>query len=254
MRKLFFYSHDNKSGGVKALCKELGAIRVRHENSRFRGRPEKTVINWGASELPAEVGKCRIINTPKAVALCSNKRSFFDHVKKHCNIPEFTDDRDTAKKWAADKNTIVFCRTLLRGSGGRGIIQAELPEEVVDASLYTKYIPKREEYRVHVANGEPFLIQRKALREGVSREAADWRVRNLHGGFIFARNEGHIPHDEVITQAVKAFNAVDGLTFGSVDVIFNEHRDEAYVLEINTASGLSGSTVEDYTKMLSKVV
>ena len=58
----------------------------------------------------------------------------------------------------------------------------------------------------------------------------------------------------VITEATKAFNQIEGLTFGSVDVIYNEHRDKAYVLEVNTASGLSGETVDDYVKMFGRLM
>jgi glutathione synthase/RimK-type ligase-like ATP-grasp enzyme len=39
-----------------------------------------------------------------------------------------------------------------------------------------------------------------------------------------------------------------GLDFGGVDVIWNERRQMAYVLEVNTACGLEGQTVNDYAE------
>ena len=45
-----------------------------------------------------------------------------------------------------------------------------------------------------------------------------------------------------------------GLDFGAVDVIWNEHESKAYVLEINTAPGLEGSTVEDYKEFFNRAV
>ncbi|MNY63636.1 hypothetical protein D3C86_2006230 [compost metagenome] len=44
-----------------------------------------------------------------------------------------------------------------------------------------------------------------------------------------------------------AVNAI-GLTFGAVDVIWNEYRHQAYVLEVNTAPGLTGTTLEKYAE------
>jgi D-alanine-D-alanine ligase-like ATP-grasp enzyme len=38
------------------------------------------------------------------------------------------------------------------------------------------------------------------------------------------------------------------LDFGAVDVIWNEKQQRAYVLEVNTAPGLEGQTVDDYAR------
>ena len=70
----------------------------------------------------------------------------------------------------------------------------------------------------------------------------------MNNGFIFARNEIQIPED-VTVQATKAFE-ITGLDFGAVDVIYNERQSAAYVLEINTAPGLEGTTDTDYAQML----
>lgn len=247
MKKVFIYSHNHRSESAKALASELGASRIRHEGSRFKGKPSKTVINWGASEVPEEVGKCNILNPPEVVALCSNKLSFFQEVDGQCRTPLWTDDSEVALTWL-EGNGRVFARTKTRGSGGDGIVEVEDADQMVRAKLYTKYQPKREEYRVHIMAGKVFLVQRKALSSSFPTEAVNWHIRNYGGGFIFTRNEDHTPNPDVIEQALAAFNAIKGLTFGSVDVIFNEYYNQAYVLEINTASGLQGGTVDDYCK------
>jgi D-alanine-D-alanine ligase-like ATP-grasp enzyme len=70
-------------------------------------------------------------------------------------------------------------------------------------------------------------------------------VRNLANGFVFQRNGIEVP--EVVRQVARdTLLAVEGLTFGAVDVIFNERANRAYALEINTAPGLEGTTVDDY--------
>jgi len=42
------------------------------------------------------------------------------------------------------------------------------------------------------------------------------------------------------------------LDFGAVDVVFNSKEKLAYVLEINTAPGLTGSTLDGYVERLRK--
>jgi hypothetical protein len=254
MNNLFIYSSNSNSEGSKALARELGAKRIKHEGSTFRGNPTKTVINWGASSLPEEILKCNVLNTPKAVNTCSDKVAFFNTINGKCQHPEYTTDRAVATQWVED-GKIAFCRTLTRASAGRGIEEAQGPNEIVNAPLYTKYVPKKDEYRVHMVNDEAFLTQRKARRRDIPDDAVNYHVRNHENGFIFARNEtDHVVPDDVYTQAKLAFDAIEGLTFGSVDIIYNKHRGKAYVLEINTASGLAGSTVNDYKTMFEGVL
>jgi len=113
--------------------------------------------------------------------------------------------------------------------------------------LLCLYIPKRREFRLHCTKAKVFSIQEKKAQLGY--QDADFQIRNVANGFIFARqNLGEIPED-VGTQALKAIKMV-GLDFGAVDVIWNERRKEAFVLEVNTAPGLEGQTVLDYTAMI----
>jgi D-alanine-D-alanine ligase-like ATP-grasp enzyme len=69
-------------------------------------------------------------------------------------------------------------------------------------------------------------------------------VRNHENGFIYARQE-IAPPKKVIDEAVKAVSAL-GLNFGGVDVIYNEKKDAAYVLESNSSIGLEpeGTTLK----------
>jgi len=117
-------------------------------------------------------------------------------------------------------------------------------DELVRAPLYVRYVPKQDEYRVHVAFGRVIAVQRKARRTDV--ENPNWQIRNHANGFVFAR-EGVQAPIAVIDQAVAAVAAM-GLDFGGVDVIWNDRRRAAYVLEINTACGLEGQTVNDYAE------
>ena len=160
-----------------------------------------------------------------------------------CSIPSFTTSREEACKWVEEGVTVV-CRTILNGHSGAGIVLADKKEDVVKAPLYTKYVPKKDEYRVHVMNGKMIHKQRKARKMEVKDEDVNWKIRNLDGGFIFQIENFEIPED-CVTQSIAAVEAL-GLDFGAVDVIWNNKEKKAYVLEVNTAPGVSGTSPDKY--------
>lgn len=254
---MFIYPYNAASGSVKNLKGAMGDDLkiIRRDNSKFKGDENKIVVNWGCSQLPEEVMKATIINTPEAVSVASNKQLFFERVQGQVNIPPFTADKDEAFKWV-EAGKMVVAREKLNGHSGDGIVilenVANFDEYQHDkAKIYVQYIPKQDEYRIHVVGGDVTDMQRKAKRADVPRELANFRVRNLANGFVFVR-EGVEPPEQVIEQAKLAVEHC-GLDFGAVDVIWNEHRKTAYVLEINTAPGLEGTSVETYSESLRKL-
>ena len=230
---MFLYSHNENSEGAKELARALGGKRIRHEGSTFKGSTKKVVINWGSSTVPDEVNKCRVLNPTEAVQRVSNKLRYFEAIRgTDVRVPEWTTDRDVAVGWVAD-NRVVVARTVLNGHSGNGI-------------------QFMEQYRIHFVGENLIDIQRKALRSDVERDNANWRVRNLANGFVFVRNDVTPPAD-VIEQAQRAARH-SGLDFGAIDLIYNEREDQAYVLEINTAPGLQGTTITNYATALTEYV
>lgn len=253
------YSWNSKSEGAKQLALALGIKRLKEEGSTFKGREGKTVINWGRSTFDnPEAQKCRIVNSPEAVARASDKLLFYKTLEGKLNpdvLVPWSTDLERALEWVRE-GELVFARTKLKGSGGEGIVimQKDDPDSFVKAPLYTKYVKKSDEYRIHVAGGEVFLKQRKGLRktddEGnpIDPAKADWKIRNLANGFIFARDNVDPPAS--VCAAAVAVHAHLGLDFYAADVIYNAKSDRAYVLEVNTAPGLNGSTVSDYAEAI----
>lgn len=256
---MFLYSHNESSEGGKALAQELKAKRIKHEGSAFVGGPSKVVINWGSRALPPEVKKSRVINTEEALNNNANKLFFFravSNAKDAPRIPKWTTNPEEAKAWVKEKKTVV-ARKVLNGSSGEGIhfMSFEDKNSFTDAPLYTEYVKKKDEYRVHFVAGQIIDYQRKALRTGTKPEKVNWRIRNLDGGFVFVRNnpdgtQVKLPKD-VEVQAQKAI-AICGLDFGAIDLIYNEKECHAYVLEVNTAPGLQGETVISYANAIKK--
>lgn len=230
-------SYKAGSRSATALAAALGARVLRTTGSTFRPRAADLIVNWGGS-APIE-GPARVLNSPAAVAVASNKRSSFEAFRAAgVSIPDFW----TARADVPDDAFPCVCRTILSGHSGAGIVVAETREQLVDAPLYVRYVPKQDEYRVHVFQGRVIAVQRKARRLDV--ENPNWRIRNHANGFVFAR-DGVVAPELVVNSAISAVSAL-GLDFGGVDVIWNDRRGAAYVLECNTACGLEGATVDDY--------
>lgn len=144
----------------------------------------------------------------------------------------------------------LFARTLINSTNGRGIIEFEQSTaEYPRAPLYTEYIPKKAEYRYHVFNGQVIDVQQKKKKRGFESER-DTRIRNVHNGYIYAR-DGITPPAGAAELAVRAVQAV-GYQYGAVDIIYNELRNECFVLEVNSRPGLMGTTLEKYVSAIGR--
>ena len=247
---LYIYAYKNSSEGARSLRDATGAKLIRHHGSRYK-RGGNLVLNWGASSIQnEEVLHSDFLNLPGVVSRVSNKLSFFRAYgavegDKGFSAPEYSESREDVLSWL--HGGAVCCRTVLNGHSGEGLVLATTEEEVVDAPLYTKYVPKTYEFRVHVFDGKVIDVQRKARRKDVPDDQVNWQIRNHQNGFIYAR-EGFEAPQNVLDQSVTAVNFY-GLDFGAVDVIYGVNHG-AYVIEINTAPGITGTTVLKYAEAI----
>jgi len=249
---LFLYSGNERSAGAAKLARELDIRRIKHQNSRLIPSDTTAIINWGSHIFPEwrnNITQNLILNKPYRVATTSNKLSFFQLMDGTGLCPEYTTDVLEATEWIEQGNYIVVCRTLLNASGGRGIVLATNLGELVAAPLYVKYKKKRDEYRVHVFKGVVFDTQKKLVRRAFDGDV-NRQIRNFENGYIFARQSIETPAqvNDVARLAMEKAN----LDFGGVDVIWNDRENRAYVLEINTAPGLEGTTVSNYGRVISR--
>lgn len=236
------YPYIGGSKGAKMLSEVLGARILRRVGSRWRGTARDYMINWGSQRVPNN--GARIINDPRSVSRAANKISAFRAFREHqVRTPEWTTDRAVAQGWA-NTGTMVICRRLISASEGRGIEISNPNERVPDVPLYTKYIKKKHEYRIHVMNGEVIdYVEKRRRRGGINHP-----IRNTANGYIFAREGVNVPED-VFVQARAAVRALE-LDFGAVDVIYNDRLRAGYVLEVNTAPGNTGTTTRRYAEAL----
>lgn len=237
------YPYKMASESAKALAQALGVKRLKHEG-RMIALP---FINWGASKIKREIKPLTgIYNHPNAVAIAGNKLKTFLCLDQIVNIPDYTTDIAEAKEWLNAGITIVERHTLT-GHSGQGVRIVSFDEELdPKAKLYVKYIKKEQEYRLHVFDFDVFFIQRKARALDVPDDQVNWQVRNHANGFIYANQNVELPDvaKQMATEAIRTL----GLDFGAVDLIYNARQNKFYVLEVNTAPGLSGTTLDKYVE------
>lgn len=234
------YPYMNGSKSAKSLAQALGIKILRREGP---ARRVDTIINWGSSLIERHIFTSKILNNPGCVRVAGNKLLTFE-VFKHCDAPtvEWTTDKKKAIDWTIEGQQVVV-RKKLTGHSGEGIEIVSVNDPMPDAPLYTKYTKKKDEYRIHVFQGEVIFQQRKARKKDVPDDRVNWQVRNLKGGFIFA-NDGVLAPD-VVTDAAKLAVQALGLDFGAVDIGYKDGSTVCY--EVNCAPGLEGSTLKAYT-------
>jgi glutathione synthase/RimK-type ligase-like ATP-grasp enzyme len=241
-----------------------------------------TIINWGKSQFPAEVldysnnNGIKWFNHPDAVALWKDKGKVCDRIEGTHLLGslfiEMTKDQSVAQEWL-DSGYAVVCRTLLNASNGRGISVID-PEEGASVPthvdnqrvlLYTKYFKKRREYRVHVAwsyrCNESRVLSVQSKRRRRDAEYDDTRIRNAHdtgaGSWVFIDE----PLDDVpqpVLEVAKLFiqeSAIDGsnqasqaLDFAGLDIGYNQHYNQARIIEVNTAPGIGPRDAARFTE------
>lgn len=237
--------YNTGSKSARALAAALDCTRWTR-SSKFRWA-DKSVIWWGANSM-VSLGQddiTRGFNPPWKLHGVIDKTGFFQTVGKSARVPEWTTSAKTAVDWARG-GEVVIGRQTTSGHSGQGIVFFDdtKMEDFLRSKLFVKYIKNKYEFRIHVAFGKIIDRQRKALRSDAPKENADRRVRSHNNGFVYIREGIRVPMD-VDAQALAAHKA-SGVDFGAYDVVYNEYYDKAYVLEVNSAPGLEGQTVESY--------
>lgn len=259
---------NRKSRSARLLAKALGvkcitASTLNHKHYR------KLILNWGVSfasfqknttvRLPMGTS---VINKSESVVIASNKLLTFELLSSapEVTLPEYsTDSNEVKDNLSSNLWGKVVCRTTLTGHSGAGIVIARSPMEVVDAPLYTNYIKKGDEYRVHIV-GDDLLIQKKKKLSPESLEKkgitnVNSLVRNLDNGWVYSTNFEISDNIKYLLgdMAIRSISAL-GLDFGAVDIIVEKDTNALVVLEVNTAPGLSDVTLPFYVKAMQYMV
>lgn len=273
---------NGPSEGANNLQQALGATMLRTTGSRYRGRNDKLLINWGSSSeeakrLAALTPAGNVLNQPEAVAVAVNKLHCLQTLQQEGVpvVPFFTDLQAALVSVEIGRGRL-YARTKLTGSSGEGIelivkdddpqleetraanfpfpvhdAAALLPTRIAGCRLFTQGIMgRRNEFRVQVVRGEAILTQKKMKRNLEERtDQYTSLVRNVETGWIYSVNFERVTLPmHLIEDTASAAIASLGLDFGAVDII--QRGDEVFVLEVNTAPGLGedGSALRAYTE------
>lgn len=235
---------------LKTLVPTHRVIRVKKTSVKYHKRQSDFNIDWGkCSEVPWANA-----DQEKAKAIARNKLKTFQKFKEHgISHPEWTTDVQTAVQWYFD-NIPFVARKTLTGHSGEGIVMFDSKPEDYEkvtgditvqckAPLYVQYKKKKHEYRVHVFNNTVIDITQKKKKIGF--ENRDNQIRNYNNGWVYCRDNINEPTN--LRQLALDACASISLSYGAVDIIWNELENKCYVLEINTAPGLVGTTLNKYS-------
>ena len=232
------------SASAKALSRALGIKRLSLVRTKFNARLDDIIVNWGNTSWSA---RSVWLNHPYRVVNARDKLMTLSILADN-SVPtvEWTPFESIALEWLETGHT-VFTRRSTTGQGGSGILICEGTRAILpEAPLYTKLFKAKHEYRVHVV-GDSVHISKKRRRDGVPRAL----VRNHANGYVYCTENVSAP-EPVVRVAIDAIRAL-GLHFGAVDVLCTDKGD-ARVLEVNTAPGLEGRTLEFYAGALAREV
>lgn len=249
MKRVILYPYKLGSKSANALKGNFERSKCVRPDGNYKPFRNHLIINWGNSTLPNWINdtNTHILNSPIAVKKAINKLTCLQILKdNNIQTVEFTDNYFTAFSWFADGNNVIERHNVV-GSKGEGIVVAKdtLNRNV---PLYTKFIEKAREYRVHIFNGEVIDIQQKKRRLD-TEEVPDGTIKNLANGWVFTRENITTPPELICYIAIQTIRAL-GLDFGAIDILTKD--DECYVLEVNTACGLEGTTLIKYTNAIKK--
>lgn len=227
----------------KELAVALGGFRINPTAHSYVRKPDHRLINWGCSDSHYAF-RDGDFNRPEAVRKAVSKTTAFTIWKRaDVRCPEFTTDKQQAQAWA-NNGSNVYARDRECGARGEGITVYKPWDAVGVHRFYTKGVPIRREYRIHVGRGRCIDITQKLRRNG--HQDANPLVRTAGNGWVFCRNNIRTPQAETVNLCIKAVMAL-GLDFGGVDCC-ETVSGEAVIFEVNTAPAIEGTTVQHYVE------
>lgn len=235
-----------------ALLRDTGAA-VRYDTSNVTRR--RTAIAWGNRNVPSWANNVDWVNHPAAIPVVADKLNWgklcSGSVASVCSTdfahstPDFLFSLDEAEE-ASEAGLKVLCRTVLNGNSGEGIVVARRPDQLVEAPLYSVYVPKQREYRVVYGSQCGVIhLASKRRRPDTDLPPNGNLIRTMNNGWVY-QLETEAP--EPVLRAVRAVSyelANLGLNLLAYDVGFNTEIGKAVVYECNTAWGLNGASAEN---------
>lgn len=256
---MYILSYSARSKGALALKERLNIqtlVRGHGSSGAFLPNDQGICLNWGYRGRVNYSSQPLFLNSPANIIGTRKDNTLGAACALHIRAVPSSDSSIIAREWLNEGTTIVARRNL-NGHSGQGINiikpedpQAEADELIGRSLLFTKYIEEREEYRLHVFRGNIIDVQRKARRNGIEYTPEQMQVRSYTNGWVFVR-QGVVATPamrDIATHIIEALH----LDFGAVDIIVSD--DGPMLLEVNSAPGLMGTTLDKYAEVFNAVV
>lgn len=245
MNDVLLYHPSGKVSGPK-LALYMGIEALQRLDQRQEESPDY-VIRWGSRRRIPSVPNKRTLNRRRMLNRYGNRLEQLQRLARAgVMVPHFSTEPVVSMSGGLLGRSFGDGR---QTSGGKGIAFYPHGNAPVDGQhdFFVAHIPKDRQFRVHVIGGET-RTRELVPDDSKARQQAVW---NYGSGFTFRYPKGKEIPVRVVPAAVQAVKAL-WLDFGAVDVI--TEGDNAYVLEVNTAPGLSDPTLEWYGDNLARVL
>jgi glutathione synthase/RimK-type ligase-like ATP-grasp enzyme len=236
--------------GTYRVAKRLkrGYVQTLARGRRVHPERGDLVVNWGCSvpaELLAEWNRvgARVLNS----RITHNKYLQLVRLNEaRVPVPPHATTRGTGR-WLARSAEHHEANDLLRG--------------LTHGDYYTMFLPSRQDLRVHILQGRSIRAGRKMPRRTNPPPHPEFRSWQAGWKLVYDGEVVRQKHRDASRRACEAL----GLDFGAVDLITLGDRPEYaprglygssggyVVLEVNTAPGVEGNTLEIYARKFMEI-
>ena len=191
-------------------------------------------------------------NKKSLVSVANNTYSMLQALDSIVPCVEATKEISLAENWLENGISLV-AHTNLNSRHGMGVYYIEdLPlwrrYDIISFSMISKYLPRKHEYRISLVDD---MVARKEVRvmSKYSRKNNN-KIRSNTNSWSW--NIAKDVPQQVIDAAVNTLRVL-GLTFGSVDIMWNNFRNTAIVMDMNTCEALEGNLNNSFKKGFDKI-
>jgi hypothetical protein len=168
--------------------------------------------------------------------------------KRGIPCPDFTTDVEVAKTWVKAGHE-VFGRDK-KHEKGLDIVDEHSPTWA-NKDFWSKVIPVAREYRVHIFDDEHIQQGLKVLDPTAQKTRTDGLpIRNTATGWRYEHS--FKPPNHSVDLAKRAVGEL-GYLWGAVDIL-EDASGTCYILEVNTAPGMSDTTARAYADAIKRHV
>ena len=295
---IYYSGATDKTGA--ALAEALKAS----GGTKSPGTSKKVVIGWGAkTKDKINLGKATAVNHPDLIRANRNKLTALQMMQKSkVNVAPFVASENVMAELDKKNPTIgvpLVGRTNYHQGGANfftcltrthvGEVINILKNKLEKKGYFQNYIDVKEEYRLHVVDGNIIYAQRKvprsnmkeahvtdqmdkiqrmAEKKGVKMDDAtlkfameyqggklaspDLVVKSNTRGYKFSSIKLENINKALASEAIKAVDSL-GLQFGAVDCVMDTDG-KAWVIEVNTGPGLEGTAFKNYVAAFTDMI